>query len=154
MPIIFLIGAASLPTVYFMDTGHSPFPDDANLVLIGSPVFGTLCMVGVVTLSLGTASRCGIWHAIRDKRNLLSGAVQVVSYLVPYLVLWQIFGAATGIAAIVLSTAPGFQALCALTWMPPEMWAFLIWSLPNLIWGIVYWRLARTAIAATRYANR
>jgi hypothetical protein len=154
MPIIFLIGAACLPTLYFIIEGRSPFPEDAHLVLIGSPVFGTLCMVGALMLSLGTASRRGILHAIRDKRNLLSGAVQVVSYLVPFLVLWQIFGAATGIMAIVLSKAPGFQAMCALTWLPAEMWAFFIWSLPNLIWGIVYWRLARMAIAATRYANR
>lgn len=154
MPFIFLIGAASLPTLYFTIEGHSPFPDNADLVLIGSPVFGTLCMVGTLIVSLGTASRCGILHTFRDKRNLLTGAVQVVSYLVPFLVLWQIFGVATGIMAIVLSKAPGFQALCAPTWMPPEMWAFLLWSLPNLILGIVYWRLVRTAIAATRYANR
>jgi len=154
MPIIFLVGAASPPALYFTIEGHSPFPGDAHLVLVGSPVFGTLCVVGTLIVSLGTASRRGIWHVIRDKRNLLSGAVQVVSYLVPFLVLWQIFGAATGIAAIVLSTAPGFQAMCASTWVPAEMWAFFLWSLPNLILGIVYWRLARTAIAATRYANR
>jgi len=154
MPIIFLVGAVSPPTVYFMTEGHSPFPDNANLVLIGSPVFGTLCMVGTLILSLATASRCGILHNFRDKRNLLSGAVQVVSYLVPFLVLWQIFGAASGILANVLSNAPEFEAICAPTRKSPGMWAFLIWSLPNMVWGIVYWHLARTAIAATRYANR
>jgi len=154
MPIIFLIGAASPPALYYTVEGKSPFPNDAHLVLVGSPVFGTLCMVGTLMVSLSTASRCGVLHTIRDKRNSLSGAVQVVSYLVPFLVLWQIFGAITGIMAIVLSTMPGFEAMCASTWMPPGMWAFLIWSLPNLIWAIAYWSLARTAIAATRYANR
>ncbi len=154
MPIIFLIGAASLPTLFYITEGHSPFPDDANLVLIGSPIFGTLCMVGTLIVSLGTASRCCVLHNFRDKRNLLSGAVQVVSYLVPFLVLWQISGAATGIAAIVLAKAPGFQEMCRRTWMSPENLAFLMWFLPNLIWGFIYWRLARMAIAATRYANR
>ena len=154
MPLVFLIGAASPPALYFTIEGKSPFPDDAHLVLIGSPVFGTLCMMGTLMVSLGTASRCGILHNFRDKRNLLTGAVQVVSYLLPFLVLWQIFGAVTGIMAIVLSQAPWFQAMCAPTWISPGMWAFLLWLILNLIWGIVYWHLARTAITATRYANR
>jgi hypothetical protein len=154
MPIIFLVGAASPPALYFTIEGHSPFPDDAHLVLMGSPVFGMCCMAGTLMVSLGMASRCGILHNFRDKRNLLSGAVQVVSYLLPFLVLWQIFGAITGIMAIVLSKAPGFQVMCASTWIPPETWAFLTWFFPNLIWGVVYWWLARTAVAATRYANR
>jgi hypothetical protein len=124
-----------------------------EVIFIGV-VFGIGCTVAAMIVSLGMASSCGLVHHVRDKRNLLTGVVQVVCYLMPFLVLWEIFGAATGIGVMgVLGHDPTFGAKVSGR-INPHMLAFFVWLIPNLVCGLIYWRLARTAVGALRYANR
>ncbi len=154
LPLVFLIAALSLPAVYYAIEGKSPFPDDAELVFIGSPVFGTVCMLGALGLCLSTAGRFGFWYQWREKRNLLTGAIQVTSYLIVYLLAWELFGAVTGILAMAAARHDWLNQFAFARRVGEEPLAFLLWSALNLPWAFVYWTRARHAIAAMRYANR
>jgi len=155
LPLILLIGASAFPalTVALSRVDLVRDPPWAEIFFVGL-AFGTCCTVAATMVSLGTASLCGTVHHIRDKRNLLTGAVQVVCYLVPFLILWEMFGAATAIGAILLGNDPTFIAKVRSRSVDPAMLAFLLWFVPNLLCGLIYWRLAYNAVAATRYANR
>jgi hypothetical protein len=154
LPFILLIGASSFPALQLALSwaglvSHPPWP---AILLVGT-VFGICCTVAVLIVSLTTASCCSVLYHIRDRRNLLPGAVQVASYLVPLLVLWQAVGAVTTIGAIVLGNAPTFISKVS-SRADPALLAFLLWLVPNLFCLLTYWRRSQTAVAATRYANR
>jgi len=154
LPIIFLIGGASVPTFYYVIEGKSPFLEEPNLIWIGIPAFGTVCAVGALIVSLGSAGRYALVYQIRDKRNLLTGAIQVVSYLVVYLIIWQIFGAVTAISVTAMANSGWFSDLSSSIRLGPEPLALFLWFVPNLVCGLAYWMLVKRAVAATRYANK
>jgi len=156
LPIVFLVGAASLPALAVIDKLlRSPLggpPPMIEIVFVGL-AFGICCTIATVLVSLGTAGYCAVLFYIRDKRNLLTGSAQVVCYLMASLILWELFGAATAIGAILLSNDPTFIARVQ-NRVDPGLLAFLLWFVPNLLCGFIYLRLAYNAVAATRYANR
>jgi hypothetical protein len=154
LPVVFLIGAASPSMTFWAVEGHSPIPDQIEFLLIGGPIFGTACTAGVMAVSLLSAATAALLYHFRDRRNLLAGAVQVVSYLVVYLVAWQVFGAVTGICAVSMGQADWFRGLTLASRIGPEGFATTLWFIPNLACGIVYWTLVRRAVSGTRYANR
>ncbi len=154
LPLVFLIGAASPSLTFWAVEGRSPIPDEIEFILIGGPIFGTACTAGVMAVSLLSAVAAALLYHFRDRRNLLAGAVQVVSYLVVYLVAWQVFGAVTGIGAVSMGQAEWFRGFARASRMGPELLAFFFWFIPNLACGIVYWTLVRRAVSGTRYANR
>ncbi len=157
MPLVFLIGAASALTLYYVVgiiEGKNILQEEIELVLVGAPVFGTLCMIGTLILSLASTGRYGVVFQIRDKRNLLTGAVQVVSYQVVYLIAWQIFGAMTAIGAVALGNSGWFKDLSISRRMGHEPLAFFLWFVPNLACGLAYWALVKRAVGATKYANK
>jgi len=154
LPLVFLIGALSPPALFVALEGRSPIPHEIELVIIGCPVAGTLCTVGATMFSLLSAGTVGMGFHFRDRRNLLAGAVQVVCYLLPYLLAWQLFGAVTGITAVSMGRSDWFERLTLSRRVGPEVLAFLIWFIPNLACGIWHWTLVKRAVAATRYANR
>ena len=154
LPIVFLIGALSPPALFVALEGRSPIPNEIELVIIGCPIAGTLCTVGAITFSLLSAAAAGVGFQYRDRRNLLVGAVQVVSYLFPYLLVWQFVGAVTGITAASMGHSEWFERLTLSRRVGPEVLAFFMWFIPNLACGIWYWTLVKRAVAGTRYANR
>lgn len=154
LPLVFLIGAASPSLTFCAVEGRSPIPDEIEFILIGGPIFGTACTAGVMAVSLLSAAAAALLYHFRDRRNLLVGAVQVVSYLVVYLVAWQVFGAVTGICAVSMGQAEWFRGFARASRMGPELLAFFFWFIPNLACGIFYWTLVRRAVSGTRYANR
>ncbi len=156
LPVVFLVGAAALPALALAmrnvapETGSGPPTPELLLVAL---VPGVLCTVGTLVLVLATASLRGLVHRVQDKRNLLPGAIQHCCYLAGYFVCWEVFGGATGIGAILLGLQEWFRDWFE-RYLPPEFAAFELWTISNLIWLLVYLRIARTGIAATRYANR
>ena len=154
LSLVFLIGAISPAVTFWAVEGRSPIPDEIEFILIGGPIFGTACTAGVMAVSLLSAAAAAILYHFRDRRNLLAGAVQVVSYLVVYLVAWQVFGAVTGICAVSMGQAEWFRGFARASRMGPELLAFFFWFIPNLACGIVYWTLVRRAVSGTRFANR
>ncbi len=150
----FVIGAISPSLMFLTVEGRSPIPQEIEFVIIAGPVFATLCTVGAVAVSLLSAAFVGLGFHLRERRNLLMGAVQVVSYLVPYLLSWQVFGAVTALSAVSLAQSEWFESFTLSRRVGPEAIAFFMWFIPNLSCGIWYWSLVKRAIAATRYANR
>lgn len=153
LPFVFLIGVISPAMMFWAVEGHSPIPDQIEVILIGGPIFGTACTVGMMAVSLLSAAAAAILYHFRDRRNLLAGAVQVVSYLVVYLVAWQVFGAVTGICAVSMGQADWFRGLTLASRIGPEGFATTLWFIPNLACGIVYWTLVRRAVSGTRFAS-
>jgi hypothetical protein len=153
LPLVFLLGAVVPATTFWAVEGRSPIPDRLEFVIIAGPIFGTLCTAGALAASLLSAAVAGVVYHFRDRRNLLVGAVQVASYLVIYLVAWQVFGAGTGICAVSIGRSELFRELASGSRLDPELIAFFLWFIPNAACGIWYWTLVRRGVSATRYAN-
>jgi hypothetical protein len=154
LPLVFLIGALSPPALFAVLEGRSPIPNEIELVIIGCPIAGTLCTVGAITFSLLSVAAAGVGFHFRERRNLLGGAVQVVSYFFPFLLVWQVFGAVSAITASSMGQSEWFERLTLSRRVGPEVLVFFMWFIPNLACGIWYWSLVKRAVGATRYANR
>jgi len=154
LPLVFLIGAVAPTALYYALEGHSPLPNNFEIVFFVGPVVGLLCAVGVTSVTLVIASGLGFDFHRREKRNLLAAAVQATCYLTPLLVAWEFFGGATGILALTLGQHDPFRTWAREKHLDPEFLCFCLWAAPNSAWAITYYILARRATAAARYANR
>ena len=154
LPLIFLIGAISPAIAFWATQHHSPIPDEPEVILIGGPILGTACTIGAIAVTLKSATLASLLCYRQDRRNLLAGAVQTTCYLVVYLAAWEVFGAGTGIAASVLANAEWFRTWALAARIGPGGLSTILWFIPNLTCGIVYWTLVRRAVSGMRYANR
>ncbi len=154
LPIVFLIGAISFAMMFCAVKARNQVPDPAASLLVGGPVFGTMCTLGAIAVTLKSATLASLLCYRQNRRNLMVGAIQVTCYLFVYLVAWEVFGAATGIGAVVMAKADWFRGLTLASRIGPEGFATTLWFIPNLACCIVYWTLVRRAVSGMRYANR
>lgn len=154
VPFMFLIGACSLPILFFIDTGENPFTGPWGIVYFAGPAVATLCTLGALGLMLFAANVVGLRYGFSEKRNLLPCAMKMAAYLAPYLVLWLIFGLFSCAMIFVLEDAMWFDALADWLKVDREVCAFTLWFFPNLAWFLAYFVLVARGTHSTRYANR
>lgn len=154
VPLIFLIGACSIPTLYFIDTGENPFNEAFGVVYSTAPIMGTLLTLGALGLMLFAANVVGSLYSFREKRNLLPGSMQMAAYLIPYLVLWSLFGVFSLAMVFVLDHVMFFEGLAESLGVDEDVCAFTLWLVPNLVWFYGYFALLARGTLSTRYANR
>ena len=132
----------------------------AAIIMGGSPIMfvNVPSMMVVVGGTLGVtlvgATLVGLHHSIREKRNLLPGAMQVASYLVGFLTLWAMLGALTILSIRALNEAydlDNFQLAWGINTTLALQFAII---LPNVVIGIWYLTLLSRGTVATRYANK
>ncbi len=154
IPLIFFAGSAGIMAVLFLG-GVSQVTSDPVFLLLIMPMFGCACVAGAVMFTLLVVVVIGVLESVRFKRNLLTGTMQVACYLSGYLVLWALFGAATGgLVIAVLEKTSWFKSLEDLTGIYRDLLAQMTWLLPNLACCIGYCLLVRRGTAGTQYANR
>jgi len=156
LPFVFLIAAASVPTVFTVKAiqANQSAGIGSEFYAIGAPIFGTLCTLAAMAVTLAGAGKAGFEFLLRDKRNLLAVSMQASAYLMPYLVLWEIFGAATGIWCIWLVDTPWMKNLYNTRGVDRIGICFTIWFIPNLVLGICHLMLVRRITRAARWANK
>ncbi len=153
-PLIFLIGASSIPTLYYIDTGENPFKEEYGIMYIVSPVMATLLTLGALGLMLFAANVVGLLYSLREKRNLQPASMQMAAYLTPYLVLWLLFGVFSSAMMFVLDHAMFLEVLAEWLYVDEDVCAFTLWLVPNLVWFYGYFALLARGTLSTRYANR
>jgi len=153
LPVIFLAGAAGL-LGFGVTVGANFWAEGLTMPCIIACVFGSVCVMGTAMFMQTAATLVGGYLTIREKRNLLAGSMRIGCYLTPYLLAWEVFGAATGCAAIGLSEGPVFEVVESMTGIKGEFAAFLSWFILNAAWGVWYLVLLYRGTAGTRYANR
>jgi hypothetical protein len=154
VPVILLIGACSIPILYYIDTGENPFKDPFSVVSLTAPIMATLFTLGALGLMLFAANVVGLLYSFREKRNLLPGSIQMAAYMTPYLVLWSLFGVFSIAMLFVFEDAQFFAALEDLLSVDRDVCAFVTWLIPNLVWLYGYFALLARGTLSTRYANR
>ncbi|MBI1827461.1 MAG: hypothetical protein HY287_05300 [Planctomycetes bacterium] len=159
LPLVFLIAAASVPTVFWIKALQFNTPNQATRVgieffTIGAPIFGSLCALAALAVTLAAAGKVAFEFVLRDKRNLLSVSMQASAYLMPYLVFWEFFGAVTGIWCIWLMDTPWMKSLFDTRNINRFLVCFMIWFIPNVTIGIYHFVLVRRITRAARWANK
>lgn len=154
LPILFIIGALCVPAIAFVERGGNSGLDVVGLLFGPMPITATAATLGAVGFMLLVATTVGLLHSFREKRNLLSGSMQMAAYLTPYLVLWLLFGLLCAMMVQVLEDAMYFAVLEEWTSVDSDTFALTLWLLPNLVWLVGYFVLVSRGTQATRYANR
>lgn len=153
LPLVFFIGAVTPLLAYRAVEGHYPTSDVQEFYFV-LPAGGILCVVGVMAMSLKFAAWTGWYFWWRDRRNLLSAAIQATCYLTPFLVAWEICGGAAGILAMWLSQHPDAFPLLKSLPIHRDTVLWNAWMILNLIWLAIYIQLIRRIVAEARYANK
>lgn len=151
---MFLVGACSIATFSFVETGQNPFVANPEAVYIAGPVLGSLFTLGALGLMSLAANVIGLTHSFREKRNLMPGSMQIAAYLSPYLTLSLLFALFSGVVFFLLAETWYLQGLADLWGIDRELLAFMMWLLPNLVWFFGYFVLVGRGTRSTRYANR
>lgn len=155
LPAIFLIGMAGVLTFAVLEDGVGVLIDENAIFLaIGSCMFGLACVGGAVLFALGVALVIGMLHSARYSRNSLPASVQAACYLSGYLVVWAMFGAASGCGLNFLAGTYWLEALASPTFLGPYEIAFFLWMIANAVWCVGYFLLVSRGRQETRYANR
>ncbi len=154
-PLILCAGSAGIMAAVLLLAGVSEVTSDLVYPLLFMSMFGCACVAGAVMFTLLVVVVIGVLESVRYKRNLLPGTMQVACYLGGYLVLWALFGAATGgLVIAVHGKTSWFNSLEDFTGIYHDILAPLTWLLPNLACCIGYCLLVRRGTAGTQYANR
>lgn len=154
LPIIVLIGMTGLLTHGVTRGGTSFLAEGFALPLLVAFLFGSVCALGAVGFTMAGVTLVGLTLSLREKRNLLPGAMRVGCYLAPYLVLWASFGAFWIWFTFVLAESNFFANWGQRTRINEEFLGFLFWLLPNLAWAVHFLLFLARGTNATRYANR
>ena len=154
LPMVFAIGAATIPVVYFAIEGGIMFIDVPEAAFTVTTVVGSLCVFGATGMTLLSATSVGLFMSHSQKRNLLPGAIQVSSYLMTYLTAWCLFGVSLGIAVAAGGNEGWFLKVEDRIGVDDDILATLTWIIPNAVIGIYYFVLVARGVAGTRYANR
>ncbi|MHC4697230.1 MAG: hypothetical protein ACYTFA_10840 [Planctomycetota bacterium] len=110
-------------------------------------------MVGGTLLTLLAALLVGSYYGSQEKRNLLTGSMQVSAYQAGFIVAWMLFAALTVPAVIISARLDWFEPFSGLTGIDEGLIAFILWLLPNIALMIKYFALVARGTAAMRYAN-
>lgn len=154
LPIVFLIGAFVAPGAIYAESGSTPFgngPDGPAITMPGMAYLAVWVFLGITLLA---ACGVGLSISVREKRNLLAGAMQITSYLSGYMTIWFVFAAATGITMLTLKRAEMLHPFAEALRLNRNVVYFLVWFVPNAAWGVYYFVLVYRGTMATRYANR
>lgn len=153
LPVVYVSGAAAgILSVWV--TEHGPgSPGDSLVMVTVASMFGTLCVIGAIAFTLASSLLIGLAFSHSEKRNLIGAALRVACYLAPFLILWEWFGAATGIAVAYLGSIGWFRTMRDLTGLHPDMAAMLMWVVPNALWAVYYLVLLARGTAGARFAN-
>jgi len=154
VPILFAIGAVTVPLLYFVIEGGIIFVEHPESGFTLPTVIGSLCVFGATGMTLLSATIVGLIVSFSQKRNLLPGAIQVSSYLMAYLTAWCLFGAMVTIAVAVGDQQKWFEAIETKTRIDAEFALLLSWFVPNAIVGVHYFSLVARGVTGTRHANR
>lgn len=157
LPLIFLIAAASAPTLFLvklLQSGESLDKLGLEFFTIGAPVFGTICSLAAIGATLSVALKAGLEYLFRDRRNLLAVSMQAAAYLMPYLVMWEILGAVTAIWCIWLVDSRWMMHQYNVRSIDRHFLCFMIWLIPNIAVGFIHLTLVRRITAAARWANK
>ncbi len=154
LPVVFLIGAATPLSLYAIDEGMNPFVTAPEFAFVAGPMTGYAACFFTIGLSLLSASVIGCVYSLREKRNLLSGAVQVSCYLSAFFTAWVLFAGANMIATVFFEKEGWADAVETLTGVNRILVTALSWLMPNCIIGLWYLTRVAKSTAATRYANR
>ncbi len=154
LPIIFGVGFVGGAGAVTVGMGAQEIWEELPIMIIALSMFSCACVIGAVGFALSAALLAGLVQSLRHRRNLLPGSMQVASYLSGYLVMWALFGAASGVITMMLGNTWWFHALEKITWINREKLAFMAWFLPNAACGIGYLILLGRGTMCTRYANR
>lgn len=154
LPFVFVVGAAALFMLYYITIDPDFASNDLLIAIILFGLFGSACVLGTVGCALNNASTVGLFLSWRCRRNMLPAAMQAASYLSGYLLLWSIFGAASGLIVIQLDRADAFRALQEMTGIYRDLIATLTWLIPNGACSLGYLLLVGRMAGAARYANR
>jgi hypothetical protein len=154
LPVVFIISWIGLISFYVIDTGRNPFLREPDFAFFACPIFALVVTLAAFGLSMLAAGLIGLGLLIEGKRNLLSGAVQVVSYLSGCLTLWIAFAFGTGAGAAMITKAGLLRSLGRVTRIDDAILAFFGWAVPNIVCLVGYFGLVARGTAGTRYANR
>lgn len=154
MPVAFLIGAIGLLSNVAVMAGAKELLQEPAVSLLIGCVFGCGCVIGTLGVVLAAATGMGLWIGLRNGRNLLPASMQAASYLVTYLVLWEVFGAATACGAILLANDAWLYALQEISGVNREVLAVWVWIIPNSVMALLFIRQVYRVTYAARFANR
>lgn len=154
LPIIFLLGAAVIACEAYAENWRGWFGRGVNHLAVAIPAAGYLAVAAVVAATTIAAGAVGLYVSLQAKRNVLAGAMQIASYLSGLILLWSTFAAATGVTMLEVEKARMLQPLAYALGLDGQTTCFLVWLLPNALWGIWYFVLLYRGTMATRYANR
>jgi hypothetical protein len=154
LPVIFIFAWMGILSLYVVEAGRSPFFHDTDFLFFACPVLAVVVALAALGLSMLAAGMIGLGFLLDCKRNLLSGAMQVVSYLSGCLTLWIAFAFASGAGAFAFAEAGNFYTLERATGINEWDLALLAWLLPNIACLVGYFGLVVRGTAGTRFANR
>lgn len=154
LPAIFILGGAGLLGNIAAMAGVDDIRRDLPMSILISCIFGCACILGTIVVTVVVAATVGLWYGPRHGRNLLPASMQAACYLAPYLVLWEIFGAASACGAIALGNDIWYHGLQELSGIPREILAVWTWLLPNATCGLLFMRSVSRITYTARFANR
>lgn len=163
LPLVFIIAATSVPTFILMkelqqkiDPGSTLGAPSMSIEVftVGMPIFGTLCTGAAIGIILVVASFAGFEASGREKRNLLPIAMEAACYLVPFLILWEIFGSLTGMAAFWFADSSWLRNIYNTRGIDPNLVAWVMWIVPNGFLVLLYVFTVRKITHAARYSNK
>ena len=154
LPFIFLTASVAFVGMFLLFADANQFRPPMAIILPVSLLIGYLCCMGTLGVTLVGATIVGLYHSLREKRNLLRGAMQVASYLAGFLTLWAVFGALLILGIRALDEAKFFDMIRE-RWGINRILAFQFATiLPNAAVGIWFLMLLSRGTTATRYANK
>lgn len=152
LPVFFLMGAVAVVSCHVAATGRNPYSSDPYVVSFVGPLVGCVTAAFVIVCALGSAWFVALCYRARGDASLLSGAMQMASYLSGYVVFWALFE--TMICVHVFALARWFLLAGQRYRVDSGMLMFLACLLPSLLWLVGYVVLVRRGAAGVRFANR
>lgn len=153
MPLIFAIAISWRISAEGLDEGWRRTLDDPHS-LMASVFFGYLGVIAAAALTLLAALVVGFTVSRDAGRNAMAGAMQMATYLGGFLVLWSLYAALSGVGLMALERHGFFAPLERFARLTEVGFAFLAWSLPNIVLLIVYFAILGRGTSAARYASR
>ena len=154
LPPIFLTAVVAFLSMFVLTVDAQTYRQAIMNVIPASPIPGIVCCMGALGVTLAGGTIVGLYHSIREKRNLLPGATQVACYLAGFLMIWASCGARLIMAVAVLQVDGAYASLQERWGINPNMAIQFSIIAPNTVVGIWYLTLLSRGTAATRYANK
>lgn len=154
LPPIFLTALAAIVHLFISTVGSEI---DRELIMIFVSISFSAafaCCIGTLGVTLAASTIIGLHHSLREKRNLLPGAMQVASYLGGFLMLWAMLGALLILGVVAMGLAGIFESLQDRWGINTNAATRFAIVAPNVLVGIWYLVLLSRGTTATRYANK